>query len=63
MNGDRSRLLKVGNRVCWGDTTTDLGTVTGTSWSEVSIAWDDGEASSVSHNDMRQVEWVPTKII
>jgi hypothetical protein len=36
----------------------DLGTVAGTSWSEVTISWDDGEASSVSHNDM-----VPTKMI
>jgi hypothetical protein len=39
----------------------DLGTVAGTSWSEVS--WDDGEASSVSHNDMARVERVPTKIV
>jgi hypothetical protein len=34
----------------------DLGTVAGTSWSEVTISWDDGEASSVSHNDMARVE-------
>jgi hypothetical protein len=39
----------------------DLGTVTGTSWSEVTISWDDGEANSVSHNDMAQVERVPRK--
>src|SRR6202023_3453119 len=56
MPGDQSRTLKVGDRVCWGVTTTDLGTVIGTSWSEVSISWDDGEASSVSHNDMARVE-------
>jgi len=41
----------------------DLGTVTGTSWSEVTIFWDDGEASSVSHNDMARVELVPTKLV
>jgi len=58
MTGDQSRSLKVGDRVCWGVTTTDLGTVIGTSWSEVTIEWDDGEASSVSHNDMARVERV-----
>jgi hypothetical protein len=35
MTGDQSRTLRVGDRVCWGRTTTDLGTVVGTSWSEV----------------------------
>jgi hypothetical protein len=63
MTGDQSRLLKIGDRVCWGAKTTDLGTVTGTSWSEVTISWDDGEANSVSHNSMRQVERVPTNLI
>jgi hypothetical protein len=56
MNGEQSRLLKVGDRVCWGAKTTDLGTVSGTSWSGVTIKWDDGETNSVSHNDMRQIE-------
>ena len=63
MTGDQSRGLKVGDRVCWGAATTDLGTVIGTSWSEVTISWDDGEASSVSHNDMAKVERVPMKLI
>ena len=63
MTGDESRTLRVGDRVCWGARTTDLGTVIRTSWSEVIITWDDGEASSVSHNDMAKVERVPTKII
>jgi hypothetical protein len=40
MTGDQSRLLKVGDRVCWGVTTTDLGTVVGTAWSGVTIDWD-----------------------
>jgi hypothetical protein len=63
MTGEQSRLLKVGDRVCWGASTTDLGTVTETSWSGVIIAWDDGEASSVSHNDMAKIERVPTNLI
>jgi hypothetical protein len=61
MTGDQSRLLKVGDRVCWGDTTTDLGTVVATSWSGVTILWDDGESNSVNHNDMGQVERAPNK--
>ena len=63
MTGDRSRGLKVGDRVCWGTTATDMGTVIATSWSEVTISWDDGDASSVSHNDMAKVERVPMKLI
>jgi hypothetical protein len=63
VTGDQSRLLKVGDRVCWGATTTDLGTVVRTSWSEVTIDWDDGHTTSIQHNDMAQVERVPTKIM
>ena len=62
MTGDQSRLLKVGDRVCWGATTSDLGTVIGTSWSEGPIAWDDGESNSVSHNDMARVERVLNRV-
>jgi hypothetical protein len=61
MTGDKSRLLKVGDRVCWGVTTKDLGRVIGTSWSEVTISWDDGHTASIRHNDMAQVERVPVK--
>jgi len=42
VTGDESRLLKVGDRVRWGVTMTDLGTVVGTAWSGVTIDWDDG---------------------
>jgi hypothetical protein len=58
VTGGQSRTLKVGDRVCWGDTTADLGKVVATSWSEVTIKWDDGETNSVSHNDMAKVERV-----
>jgi pterin-4a-carbinolamine dehydratase len=61
MTGDQSRLLKPLDRVCWKASATDHGTVIATSWSEVTISWDDGEASSVSHNDMAQVERVPVR--
>jgi hypothetical protein len=61
MTGEQSRQLSVGDRVCWGVKISDLGTVVGTSWSEVTIDWDDGEANSVSHNDMARIERVPKK--
>jgi arylsulfatase A-like enzyme len=53
----------LGDRVCWGVTTTDLGTVVETSWSEVTISWDDGHTTSIQHNDMAQVEQVPNKVV
>jgi hypothetical protein len=62
MTGDQSRTLRVGERVRWGTTTTDLGTVIATSWSEVTISWDDGRSSSIQHNDMAQVERVPANL-
>ena len=58
MTGDQCRSLKPGDRVCWGASTTDFGTVVGSSWSEVTIAWDDGESNSVGHNEMAKVERV-----
>jgi hypothetical protein len=63
MTGDQSRALRVGDRVCWGVTTTDLGTVVGTTWSGVTIEWDDGRTTSIQHNDMKQVERAPNKLL
>jgi hypothetical protein len=62
MTGTQSRLLKVGDRVRWGATITDLGTVVGTAWSGVTIDWDDGHTSSIRHNDMAKVEWMPRNL-
>jgi hypothetical protein len=59
VTGDQSRTLGIGERVCWRATTTDQGTVIGTTWSEVIIDWDDGKTTSIQHNDMAQVERVP----
>jgi hypothetical protein len=56
MTGDQSRTLKVGDRVCWKTSATDLGTIVGTAWNGVSIDWDDGQSTSIQHNDMGQVE-------
>ena len=56
MTGDESRKLKVGDRVRWKGDATNQGTVRGTSWSGVTIDWDDGDSTSVSHNDTAQVD-------
>jgi hypothetical protein len=56
MTGDQSRTLKVVDRVCWKTSATDLGTIVGTAWNGVSIDWDDGQSTSIQHNDMGQVE-------
>jgi len=63
LTGDQSRKLKVGDRVCWEHSATDLGTVVGGSWSGVTIDWDDGHTTSIQHNDMAQVERVPLKLM
>ena len=62
MTGDQSRTLSVGDRVCWGGIKTDQGTVIETDWAGVSIKWDNGHWTSIQHNDMAQVERVPTNL-
>jgi hypothetical protein len=62
MTGGQSRLLYVGDRVCWEKSATDRGTFVGTSWSGVTISWDNGHMASIQHNDMAQVERVPIKL-
>ena len=62
MTGDESRKLKIGERVCWKGDVANQGTVRGTSWSDVTIGWDDGDKTSVGHNDMAQVDRVPANL-
>ena len=62
MTGNQSRTLKVGDRVRWGATTTDLGSVTETNWAGVTIKWDNRNEQGILHNDMAQVERVPNKL-
>jgi hypothetical protein len=63
MTGDQSRTLSIGDRVRWGATITDLGTVVGTTWNGVTIDWDDGHTTSIQHNDMAQVERAPANLV
>jgi hypothetical protein len=62
MTGEESRKLVVGDRVTWNGDTENQGTVKGKSWSGVTIKWDDGDSTSVSHNDMAQVGRVATNL-
>ena len=62
MTGDESRKLKVGDRVYWKGDAKNQGTVRATSWSDVTIDWDDGDSTSVSHNDMAQVDRIATNL-
>jgi hypothetical protein len=62
MTGDQSRLLRVGDRVCWGATLTDLGTVTEKNWAGINVKWDNRTEQSILHNDMAAVSTVPKKL-
>jgi hypothetical protein len=63
MTGAESRNLKPGDRVGWQDSTTDLGTVIEKNWAGVTIKWDNRSEQVILHNDMTQVERVPTKLV
>jgi hypothetical protein len=61
MTGEQSRLLTTGNRVCWGNSPTDRGTIAETGWSGVEIVWDNGRTDFRLHNDMAKVTLVGIK--
>ena len=61
MTGEQSRLLKVGDRLSWGATTTDLGTVAEKNWAGITVKWDNRSQQEILHNDMAQVGPVPHK--
>jgi hypothetical protein len=60
MTGEQSRGLKVGDRICWQKDQADRGTVTETNWAGLTIRWDSRGKQAVLHNDMGQVDRVPT---
>jgi len=60
MTGEQSRLLKVGDRICWQNDRADQGTVTETNWAGVTVKWDNRSEQAIQHNDMAQVERVPS---
>jgi hypothetical protein len=58
MTGEKSRALKVGNRVRWQEDQADQGTITETNWAGVAIKWDNRSEQTILHNDMGPVERV-----
>jgi hypothetical protein len=56
MTPERSKRLKIGQRVAWHDSAADQGTVTASDWSGVRIAWDNGKDQFFHHNNMTEVE-------
>ncbi len=62
MTGEQSRLLKVGDRVCWQNEQADQGTITKKDWASVTIKWDSRGLQVILHNDMARVERVQKKI-
>jgi hypothetical protein len=58
MTGDQSRLLNIGDRVCWQNDQADQGTITKKNWAGVTIKWDNRSLQVILHNDMARVERV-----
>jgi hypothetical protein len=59
MTGDQSRLLKIGNRICWQNDQADRGTVTETNWA--GVKWDSRGNQAIQHNDMGSLQRVTGK--
>ena len=55
MTGDQSRLLKVGDRVCWQKDESDRGSVAAMNWAGITVKWDNRSKQDILHNDMAQV--------
>jgi hypothetical protein len=62
MTGDQSRLLNVGDRVCWNADKNDQGTIIDKNWAGVTIRWDNRSQQAILHNDMAHVERVSAKV-
>ena len=59
MTGEKSRQLKVGDKVYWQNDQADQGTVTDKNWSGLTIKWNSRGEQSVLHNDMAAISRVP----
>ncbi len=56
MTAAESKKLRKGNRVCWRGDAADSGTISGTSWDAVTIAWDNGHVATVQDGDMHEIQ-------
>jgi hypothetical protein len=61
MTGNQSRLLKVGDRVCWQKDESDRGIVAAMNWAGITVKWDNRSKQDILHNDMAQIGLVPPK--
>ena len=61
MTAAESKKLIKGNRVCWRSDTADSGSIIGTTWDAVTIAWDNGQVATVHHGDMREIHSTSAK--
>jgi hypothetical protein len=61
MTVNESKGLKKSNRVCWRGDAADSGTISGTSWDAVTIAWDNGQVATVHRGDMREIHSTSAK--
>jgi hypothetical protein len=63
MTGGESRLLNVGDRVSWHNDQADQGTIIEKDWAGVTVKWDKRSEQTILHNDMAQVERVPSNLV
>jgi hypothetical protein len=63
MTVSESKNLKKGDRVYWRGDAADFGIVTERRWDAVTIAWNNGQVSTVHHGDMREIHVKPTNIL
>jgi hypothetical protein len=59
MTGEKSRLLKVGDHVCWQNDNADHGVVAEANWAGVTVKWHNRSEQTILHNDMGQLERAP----
>ena len=60
MTDDQPRQLKARDRVCWN--ADDQGMVTEKNWTGATIKWDNRSEQAILHDEMAQVERVPTTV-
>jgi hypothetical protein len=63
MTVSESKSLMKGKHVYWRGDAADFGIVTETSWDAVTIAWNNGQVSTVHHGDMREIHVKPTNTV
>ncbi len=61
MTVTESKGLRKGSPVYWRGDAADSGIITETRWDAVTIAWNNGQVSTVHRGDMREIHRAPTK--